>query len=53
MGLIDLTMPLWTGAGYGEILLSNTPLDFTEYMDYEKNGLGQTRKILTPPGPGL
>lgn len=35
MRLIDLTMPIWPGAGYGEILpFTNTPVEFTEYVDY-------------------
>jgi len=43
MKLIDLTMPVWPGAGYGEILpFTNTPVEFVEYMDYAKNGLRQT-----------
>ena len=47
MRLIDLTMPIWPGAGYGEILpFTNTPVEFTEYMDYSKNGLRQTRMKL-------
>jgi kynurenine formamidase len=47
MKLIDLTMPVWPGAGYGEILpFTNTPVDFVEYMDYAKNGLRQTRMKL-------
>jgi kynurenine formamidase len=47
MRLIDLTMPIWPGAGYGEILpFTNTPVEFTEYVDYPKNGLRQTRMKL-------
>ena len=47
MKLIDLTMPIWPGAGYGEILpFTNTPVEFVEYMDYGKNGLRQTRMKL-------
>ena len=47
MRLIDLTMPIWPGAGYGEILpFTNTPVEFTEYMDYAKNGVRQTRMKL-------
>jgi kynurenine formamidase len=47
MKLIDLTMPVWPGAGYGEILpFTNTPVDFVEYMDYAKNGMRQTRMKL-------
>jgi kynurenine formamidase len=47
MKLIDLTMPVWPGAGYGEILpFTNTPVDFVEYMDYGKNGMRQTRMKL-------
>jgi kynurenine formamidase len=37
-------MPVWPGAGYGEILpFTNTPVEFIEYMDYAKNGLRQSR----------
>ena len=44
MRLIDLTMTIWPGAGYGEILpFTNTPVEFVEYMDYAKNGMRQTR----------
>lgn len=44
MRLIDLTMPIWPGAGYGEILpFTNTPVEFIEYMDYANNGMRQTR----------
>jgi kynurenine formamidase len=47
MRLIDLTMPIWPGAGYGEILpFTNTPVEFVEYMDYAKNGMRQTRMKL-------
>ena len=47
MKLIDLTMPIWPGAGYGEILpFTNTPVEFMEYMDYAKNGVRQTRMKL-------
>ena len=47
MKLIDLTMPIWPGAGYGEILpLTNTPVEFTEYMDYQNNGMRMTRMKL-------
>lgn len=31
MKLVDLSMPIWEGAGYGEILaMPNTPVRFTE-----------------------
>ncbi len=44
MRLIDLTMPIWPDAGYGEILpFTNTPVEFIEYMDYANNGMRQTR----------
>jgi len=47
MRLIDLTMPIWPGAGYGEILpFTNTPVEFIEYMDYSKNGMRQTQMKL-------
>jgi kynurenine formamidase len=47
MRFIDLTMPIWPGAGYGEILpFTNTPVEFIEYMDYSRNGLRQTRMKL-------
>jgi kynurenine formamidase len=43
MKLIDLTMPIWEGAGYGEILpFTNSPVRFTEYMFYDKHGLRMT-----------
>lgn len=47
MKLIDLTMPIWPGAGYGEVLpFTNTPVQFFEYMDYSKNGIRMTRMKL-------
>jgi hypothetical protein len=47
MKLIDLTMPVWPGAGYGEVLpLTNTPVQFFEYMVYDKNGIRMTRMKL-------
>jgi kynurenine formamidase len=47
MKLIDLTMPIWEGAGYGEILaMPNTPVRFAEYMVYDQNGLRMTRMKL-------
>jgi kynurenine formamidase len=43
MRLIDLTMPIWEGAGYGEILpFTNSPVRFLEYMFYDKHGLRRT-----------
>ena len=43
MKLIDLTMPIWEGAGYGEILpFTNSPVQFTEYMFYDQHGLRMT-----------
>jgi kynurenine formamidase len=47
MELIDLTMPVWPGAGYGEVLpFTNSAVEFTEYMFYDKNGLRMTRMKL-------
>ena len=47
MRLIDLSMPIWEGAGYGEILpMPNTPVRFAEYMVYDRNGLRATRAKL-------
>lgn len=44
MKLIDLSMPVWEGAGYGEILpIENTPVQFFEYMFYDQNGIRMTR----------
>jgi kynurenine formamidase len=44
MKLIDLTMPVWPGAGYGEVLpFTNSSVEFFEYMVYEKNGIRMTR----------
>jgi kynurenine formamidase len=41
--LIDLTMPIWEGGGYGEILpFTNSPVRFIEYMFYDKHGLRMT-----------
>ena len=43
MKLIDLTMPIWEGAGYGEILpFTNSSVRFIEYMFYDKHGLRMT-----------
>ncbi len=43
MKLVDLSMPIWEGAGYGEILaMPNTPVRFTEYMVYDRHGLRLT-----------
>jgi kynurenine formamidase len=43
MRLVDLSMPIWEGAGYGEILaMPNTPVRFTEYMVYDRHGLRLT-----------
>ena len=48
MKLIDLTMPIWEGAGYGEILpFTNSPVRLHEYMYYDKHGLRMTRMKLT------
>jgi len=44
---IDLTMPIWEGAGYGEILpFTNSPVRFSEYMFYQKHGIRMTRMKL-------
>ena len=47
MKLIDLTMPIWEGAGYGEILpFTNSPVTLSEYMFYDRHGLRMTRMKL-------
>lgn len=47
MRLIDLTMPIWEGAGYGEILpFTNSSVRFTEYMFYDTHGMRMTRMKL-------
>jgi len=47
MRLIDLTMPIWEGAGYGEILpFTNSPVTLSEYMFYDRHGLRMTRMKL-------
>ena len=47
MKMIDLTMPIWEGAGYGEILpFTNSSVRFSEYMYYNKHGLRMTRMKL-------
>ena len=47
MRLIDLTMPIWDGAGYGEILpFTNSPVRLHEYMFYDLHGLRMTRMKL-------
>ena len=39
--------PIWPGAGYGEILpLTNTSVEFAEYMDYQNQGMRMTRMKL-------
>jgi len=44
MKLIDVTMPIWEGAGYGEILpFTNSPVTLGEYMFYDRHGLRMTR----------
>lgn len=44
MRLIDLSMPIWEGAGYGEILpWENVPVQFFEYMFYDQNGIRMTK----------
>ena len=43
MKFIDLSMPIWDGAGYGEVLpIPNTPVKFFEYATYEWNGIRRT-----------
>jgi len=40
-------MPIWEGAGYGEILpFTNSPVRFLEYMFYDRHGLRMTRMKL-------
>ena len=47
MKMIDLTMPIWEGAGYGEILpFTNSSVRLWEYMYYDKHGLRMTRMKL-------
>jgi kynurenine formamidase len=44
MRLIDLTMPIWEGAGYGEILpFTNSPVRLHEYTFYDRHGFRMTR----------
>jgi kynurenine formamidase len=39
----DLSMPIWEGAAYGEILpFTNSPVRLVEYMVYERHGLRRT-----------
>jgi len=59
MKIHDLSMPVWEGAGYGEILpFTNSPVRFFEYMVYERHGIrrslmkidGETGSpFMTPP----
>ena len=43
MQIHDLSMPVYEGAGYGEILpFTNSPVRFTEYMVYERQGMRRT-----------
>jgi kynurenine formamidase len=43
MRFIDLSMPIWERAGYGEILpMPNTPVHFFEYVTYEWQGMRRT-----------
>lgn len=43
MKIHDLSMPVWEGAGYGEILpFTNSPVRFVEYMFYEQHGIRRT-----------
>ena len=44
MRLIDLSMPIWEGGGYGEVLaMPNLPVSFTEYMTYDWHGMRRTQ----------
>jgi len=44
MRVLDLSMPIWEGAGYGEVLpMPNLPVSFTEYMTYDWHGLRRTQ----------
>ena len=43
MRFVDLSMPIWEGAGYGEVLaMPNTSVRFFEYMFYDQNGIRMT-----------
>ena len=43
MRIVDLSMPIWEGAGYGEVLpFTNTPVRLFEYMVYERHGMRRT-----------
>ncbi len=43
MRIHDLSMPIWEGAGYGEILpFTNSPVRFVEYLVYERHGMRRT-----------
>ncbi len=43
MRFVDLSMPIWEGAGYGEILATpNCSVQFAEYMFYDVNGMRMT-----------
>ncbi len=43
MKIHDLTMPVWEGAAYGEVLpFTNSPVQFQEYMVYERHGMRRT-----------
>ena len=43
MRLVDLSMPIWEGAGYGEVLaMPNTSVRFYEYMTYDWHGIRRT-----------
>jgi kynurenine formamidase len=43
MRIHDLSMPVWEGAAYGEILpFTNSAVRFVEYMHYERHGLRRT-----------
>ena len=59
MRIHDLSMPVWEGTGYGEIIpFSELPVRFFEYMVYERHGMrrslmkidGETGSpFMTPP----
>ena len=43
MRFVDLSMPIWEGAGYSEVLaMPNTSVRFYEYMFYDQNGIRMT-----------
>jgi kynurenine formamidase len=47
MTIHDLSMPVWEGAPYGEVLpFTNSSVRFTEYMFYETHGIRRTQMKL-------